>query len=727
MNTSKPNRIYRELQGVLSLNPFENTNSASRKQMFSSHISQRLVIACPTVKKIQTGMEMEYGKYTFHVKMPENGRILKVIHRYPENDYIKDGFKLNPETLFLYESEDGVIGMVTLERYQSLHPEFGYEYKRCPGAEMIQTGASIAKDTIFLDSPCKGPNGEYNYGAELNVAYMTHPCVSEDGMGISRDVLSRFNFRIYEKRVVEWGKNNYPLNLYGDDENYKPFPDIGEYVHPNGHHKGLLMALREYDPNLLAIDQSIKALQTLDPIFDKATYVQGECGRVVDIKIYHQPPNKGETICDEMMVQPIRYRDAMIEFRSQVLNEYFKLKQERGEHLRITPELQRYIVETMAILNKGISGVKTNLQLTYKTVPVDEWRAEFVVEYVITPNIGSKFTDIHGGKSVITHVFEPHEMPVAKNGLRADVITDGAATFNRMNNGRLYEQYLNSIKYDLENELMGYFGIQRGDSVSTIRSKIRDHHQHLSHALQRLNRYHDLVSPKQGEWMRSLTPEKQFNYLVDCLAECIIDYHPTETERDLVSMVDDLNREYPSCFDKVQFTDENGNITESVDKIRIGSVYMMLLEKIGNDWSSIATSKTQHNGIISFTAPKDKHASPTKQQATRVLGESEIRVVAAYAGGDFAIEMHDRSNALSTRKAIVKNILNADKPTDIDSIVDREVYPLGYSKPLQLTTHIMNSAGYELAYKPFDPSTQVPAHTDVFLSPDTDIRDLQSS
>ena len=88
-------------------------------------------------------------------------------------------------------------------------------------------------------------------------------------------------------------------------------------------------------------------------------------------------------------------------------------------------------------------------------------------------------------------------MPVAKNGLRADVITDGAATFNRMNNGRLYEQYLNSIKYDLENELMGYFGIQRGESVSTIRSKIRDHHQHLSHALQRLNRYHDLVSPKQ--------------------------------------------------------------------------------------------------------------------------------------------------------------------------------------------------------------------------------------
>lgn len=390
------NQIYRNLIGIMSLNSFDSTNSSSRKQMFSSHIQQRLVIAEPTVKKIQTGMEMEYGKYTFSNKMPEDGRIIKVITRYPENEYIADGFKFSPETVAIYESENGEIGIISLERYCSLHPQFGFEYKKGPALEKVIPNSLIAKDEVFYDTPCKGPNGEYNYGIELNTAFMSHPCVSEDGIGISRDVLPRLRFKIYEKRVVEWGRDNYPLNLYGNKKQYKIFPDIGDYVHPNNEHKGLLMALREYDPAMIGIEQSVTALQKLDPVFDKATYVSGECGRVIDIKVYHQPISKGETLCDEMMEQAIRYKDALLEFRRKILNEYYILKKHRGNNLRLTPEFHRYIVETMAILNQTVDNVKTNLQLTYKNVPINEWRAEFVIEYDVTPDVGNKMSDIFG-------------------------------------------------------------------------------------------------------------------------------------------------------------------------------------------------------------------------------------------------------------------------------------------------------------------------------------------
>lgn len=390
------NEIHRNLTGIMSLNPFDSTNSSSRKQMFSSHIQQRLVVAQPSVKKIQTGMEFEYGKYTFSNVMPEDGRILKVITRYPENEYVADGFKFSPETVAIYESEKGEIGMITLEKFFSLHPQFGFEYKKGKALEKIIPNSFISKGEVFYDSPCKGPNGEYNYGTELNVAFMSHPCVSEDGIGISRDVLPKLRFRMYEKRVVEWGRDLYPLNLYGNDKTYKIFPDIGDYVHPNNEHKGLLMALREYDPAMLGIEQSVKALQKLDPVFDKATYVSGECGRVVDVKVYHQPIAKGETICDEMMEQPIRYRDALLEFRKKILEEYFKLKRQRNGNVKLTPEFHRYIVECMAILNQTVDNVKTNLQLTYKNVPINEWRAEFVIEYIVTPDVGSKLSCIQG-------------------------------------------------------------------------------------------------------------------------------------------------------------------------------------------------------------------------------------------------------------------------------------------------------------------------------------------
>lgn len=713
------NQIKRRLMGVMGLNPFDNTNSASRKQMFSSHISQNLVIQSPSIKKIQTGMEMEYGKYTFAKTMPENGRILKVFTRYPENDYVADGFKLSPEMIAIYESEDGAIGMIQLEKIFTMHPQFGFEYKKGKALDKLIPNNFIGKNEVFYDSPSKGKNGEYNFGTELNIAFMSHPCVSEDGIGISKDVLPKLRFKVYEKRVVEWGRDRYPLNLYGDDDNYKVFPEIGDYVHPNDEHKGLLMALREYDPGLLAIDQSKRALQKLDPIFDKATYVSGEGGRVVDIKVYHQPLAKGETICDEMMKQPIRYKDALMEFRNKILNEYFALKRQRGSHLKLTPEFHRYIVETMAIVNQNVESVKTNLQLTYKNVPINEWRAEFLIEYDILPDIGNKATDFFGGKGVITHIFDPDQMPVAKNGLRADIVMDPAATVNRMNFGRKYEQYLNSVKYDLELELRSLLNVDLSDPIAITKGKIANSENNvLNRALERLNHYHDIVSPKQGQWMRNLPMDKKINYLGDCLTECIIDYHPTETNHELMDMVSELEKHFPSTFDVVTFKDEHGNLRQSKEKIRIGSIYMMLLEKIGYDWSSVSTAKTQQNGIISYTASKDKHATPTKQQATRVLGESEIRVLAAYVGGDFAVELHDRSNNSQARKEIVKNILQAKKPTNIECVVDRMGIPLGHSKPLQLVNHYMHSAGFELMYQPFDPSTQSPAKEDIFVGKD---------
>lgn len=38
--------------------------------------------------------------------------------------------------------------------------------------------------------------------------------VSEDGIVIDPDVSKRFEFKLYEPRVVEFGQKPFPLNLY---------------------------------------------------------------------------------------------------------------------------------------------------------------------------------------------------------------------------------------------------------------------------------------------------------------------------------------------------------------------------------------------------------------------------------------------------------------------------------------------------------------------------------
>ena len=52
------NELDRRLLGVQGLNPFDGANSASRKQMFSSHMTQKLVLFQPSVKKSLRDMSL---------------------------------------------------------------------------------------------------------------------------------------------------------------------------------------------------------------------------------------------------------------------------------------------------------------------------------------------------------------------------------------------------------------------------------------------------------------------------------------------------------------------------------------------------------------------------------------------------------------------------------------------------------------------------------------------
>ena len=73
-----PSQMYRELQSIIGMNPFLDCNSASRIQMYGSHLGQKLVIAGLEEPLQTTGMNIEFGKYTFSVDMPANA-LLKIL------------------------------------------------------------------------------------------------------------------------------------------------------------------------------------------------------------------------------------------------------------------------------------------------------------------------------------------------------------------------------------------------------------------------------------------------------------------------------------------------------------------------------------------------------------------------------------------------------------------------------------------------------------------------
>lgn len=379
-----------DLLSVCGLSPYPGHNSSSRIQMFSSHISQKLNIRNPTEKYQQTGMEREFGKYTFRIEAPENCKIIKIFRRF-ERTMDASSIEYNPQDVVIVQYDGtNTIDIIDVPRYFSAHQYFGFPYVEGPAASKVREQMSLEKGDVIADAPSVTPNGGYMYGRELNVAFMSHPSVAEDGLMICKDVLPDFAYPTYETRVVEFGAKRTMLNKYGTETTFKGFPDIGEYIADDG----ILMAFRTMDKRLAPAEQSIHAMMTVDNIFDKAIYAKPG-GRIVDIRV-RCGEDPGSNLLEGQDDQIEKYRKATESFYTKILNEYRHLKR-LNPNMKVTPRFGQFVFDALAIRNEVTNP---RIKMLYKRAPLDDYRVEFVTETWNIPNMGAKFTDGYGGKRV---------------------------------------------------------------------------------------------------------------------------------------------------------------------------------------------------------------------------------------------------------------------------------------------------------------------------------------
>lgn len=695
----KPNQLSQKLTTVLGLTSFDQFNSASRKQMFSSHISQALVIKGATEKSIQSGMEQEYGKYTFSKTLPVNANIINVIPRYPQT-LDAGSIAHNPETLVIYEDDaTKEVGIIKITDFHSNHPYFGFAYKNTPDRHRLRKGVSLPAGTVLQQSPSMNAQGNYMYGRECNVAFMSVPGVAEDGIVISRDVLPHFSFKTYERRVVEWGAKFFPLNMYGDSKNYKPFPDIGEEVRPDG----VLMALRSYDEDFAPTEVSVNSTQRLDNVFDRSTYTSSS-GRIKDIRVLHDEESSIPTTPIGMEGQAMKYDMARRRYYQQIIDAYESYKRNLGENLNISKEFHALVETAYSVIGiRGQNNETDRVVKTYRGIPLDDWRLEFVIEYDITPNIGFKLTDQYGGKGVICHIAEPHEMPVDSAGNRADMIFDGIARFSRQNLGGMYEPYLNASKRDLLIEIKKLLDIKTDESP--VNAEYIRKHPNFDYCKAKLLRWYELVVPMTFQWFVSGAYRKPFEeHLKAIIEEGVIRIHyPPDNPVYGPSMIAQLRKEFPTVYGPVTYVGNSGKVRTTKAPVRIGSMYMIILEKTGDDWTAVSSGKFQNFGVLAPITSRDKYTSPTRNQAIRAFGDAEVRILITSIGPLNTAEIMDRNNNIPTHREICRSILMAQKPSHIECAVDRKVHPLGNARPLQLVKHLAQCGGFEFQYAPYVP------------------------
>lgn len=156
-----------------------------------------------------------------------------------------------------------------------------------------------------------------------------------------------------------------------------------------------------------------------------------------------------------------------------------------------------------------------------------------------------------------------------------------------------------------------------------------------------------------------------------------------------INIVDEITKVIKPTYGPVSYIDAEGKRVTTIDNVLIGSLDMIILEKTEQRPMAVSSATLQHHGLISGNNKEIRNAHPSKQQSTRVLGETECRLIAAVMGGDILAEMLDLANSPESHREAVWSILNAEDPSNILSVVNREITKLGRSRVLSFFNHIL--------------------------------------
>lgn len=400
--------ISPEMLGIHAINSGVLHDSPSRSVMTSQHITQHLVFSDMEPPVTSTGTEYELGKYTFGIRMPENGKIVKTIQRYSIGAGTS-GVNGQPELTIIYQKESNhQLDVFHIKQWGCFHQYFGYANKVKSGFNLLRPNVFIPKDTVFVDTPAVEDDGSYNYGANFEIAAMDVPGVADDGVIVSRSCLERMKIKIYETREKSFGSKDFPINLNGGEDEYKIFQEIGEYIR----HDGLIMATRSYSDRMAPAIMGARDLRTVDHIFDEKLYSREtslrspserytkRAGKVVDIQVIRNN-DSARYLPPTMTKQLDRYAKALKTYYGELLDCETRLSMENRRvggdgKLFMSPELQNLLTRARGITGQGGNRFQGNISLQYRRTPLDEYNVTFVIEHELTPNLGWKVTGLNG-------------------------------------------------------------------------------------------------------------------------------------------------------------------------------------------------------------------------------------------------------------------------------------------------------------------------------------------
>ena len=397
--------------------------SGNRGIMTTGHLKQAMTPINPEFPKVFTEYENMVGKYSTGIKRASREwRVIDKIYKFEEGNHLY--------TLVVKDEATGYYDVIQKKIVEDLTEKFGFRYNT-EEIDNIQVGDLIPKDSVLYKSTSYDEYNNYRFGVNATFAYTSDVRTTEDAILVSATFADKFRCVEVETIKVSVNDNDVLLNLYGDESNYKCFPDIGEYINDK-----IICATRRINNDQIFYDFKETNLRKINFSEDVLCTEQGTGGKIIDIRVY-----SNKTI-EEM---------EMNDYHAQV-NRYYKNEQRYySEIIEATKDVvmdgKTHSRNFNYMYKKSKDAVDENVKWCeqHGKKPFSNMIIEFTVEREVPLKEGSKITGLFGNKGVISKIIPDDEMPVLENGKVVDVLFNCLGVVNRLNSFQLFEQSINFI------------------------------------------------------------------------------------------------------------------------------------------------------------------------------------------------------------------------------------------------------------------------------------------
>lgn len=658
-----------------------SSTSSQRLHMDSSHLKQHLSLVDGDLKRFFTGIERNYGEEA-HMVQFETGcvRVVDVISKYSG---ITPRDMSPPITLIVYEREDDhKIDVVEIKSTHFQHQKFGFPLVRTKHGSGVIRHKAFAKGTILAKPPTITDDFDYKYGKEVKVFLGNCKAGIEDGAWISDELAYAMRTKAYGELEMSLGKKDIPLNINGTKKNFKPIPDIGDYLRDDG----LVMACREFHrdiPMALYNRDSLMKHSQLDnlrygeiPNELRFEVPEGEelliHPRVIDIEVLKGGNNRAPITKAEEQLN--KYWERTVRFYEQIRKCHEELERIIPDY-ELSPTWQRWVDSSYFYTNQP-TGTRNEI---FKRDTIPNWYVKITYEYIFIPTIGSKFTNIHAGKCVVVKKTPRSEMPKDKDGNYADFVVEDISVINRMNPGVLFEMRLGSC------ELATRKRIKDMVEVGKSTDEIYEYYAGFMKIVSPMT-YHDVMSPDIDR--RRAIEE----ILIDGIDAKV----PPAAGPMMLEILTELSEKYPPCRDQLELTTNDGRKILTDDPGEVGTLYMLLLERVGDTFAAVNSAKRQHHGIPTKASKADRYSFPVKISSTRFPSEADTKSVQSHLNNAAIPELIDRSLNPVSHRILCRELVRNPNPSQIKNAVPRHIFPRKGNRVIAIRDNMLFVAGIRL-------------------------------